>query len=67
MDEKKPTPDFQKKAVKKYLSKFADMKIRVEPQWRETVQSHAKDMGESTSAFMKRAIEETMERDKSNM
>lgn len=52
------------KANKKYLSKFADFKVRVLPEERDTIQAHAKIMGESTSAFVKRAIWETMEHDK---
>lgn len=40
------------------------LKIRVLPEQRDEIQAHAKTMGESTTAFMKRAIVETMERDK---
>ena len=57
------TSDAQLRATKKYLSKFADIKIRVEPEWRDTIQAHANAVGESTSAFIKRAITETMARD----
>lgn len=64
MEEKNTTPEYQLKATKKYLSKFSDMKIRVAPEWRNEVNEHAKSMGESTSTFIKRAINEAMERDK---
>ena len=57
------TSDAQLRATKKYLSKFADIKIRVEPEWRDTIQAHANAVGESTSAFIKSAITETMARD----
>ena len=59
------TSEAQLKATKKYLSKFADLKIRVTPEFREVVQEHAKAFDESTSAFIKRAIVETMDRDQS--
>ena len=52
------------KANKKYLSKFADFKVRVLPEERDAIQAHAKTMGESTSTFVKRAIWEAIERDK---
>ena len=57
------TPESQLKAAKKYLSKFVDIKIRVEPEQRDVIQAHAEAVGESMSSFIKRAIAETMERD----
>ena len=63
MAEQLKTPVSQLNATKKYLSKFADIKIRVEPEWRDAIQAHAVSVGESTSAFIKRAITETMARD----
>ena len=62
-ERKNKTSDSQKKAVKKYLSKFVDVKIRVTAEDREQIQSHAIMMGESMASFIKRAISETMERD----
>ena len=44
----------RKAANKRYIDKF----VRTE------VQQHAQEMGESTTAFINRAIDETMERDK---
>ena len=61
---KNKTSDSQKKAVKKYLSKFVDVKIRVTAEDREQIQSHAIMMGESMASFIKRAISETMDRDR---
>ena len=40
-ERKNKTSDSQKKAVKKYLSKFVDVKIRVTAEDREQIQSHA--------------------------
>ena len=60
------SPASQLKATKKYLSKFADIKIRVEPEQRDIIQAHADSLGESMSAFIKRAIAETMARDQAS-
>lgn len=57
----------QKKAIKKYLSKFVDVKIRVTAEEREKIQLHADSTGESMSAFIKRSISETMERDRASI
>ena len=61
---KKQDIGFPKKAVKKYLSKFVDVKIRVTAEDREQIQYHAIMMGESMASFIKRAISETMDRDR---
>lgn len=53
----------QAKANKKYLEKFADVKVRMTPDERETIKNHAQSRGESVNGFIKRAISETMERD----
>lgn len=54
----------QKRAQKKYMEKFVEVKVRMTPEQRCTVQAHAQRMGESTTVFINRAISETMERDK---
>ena len=64
MPDKKPLSEARKKANAKYLSKFAEMRIRLEPDYYEEIKRHAESMGESCAAFAKRAIAETMERDK---
>ena len=64
MPDKKPLTEARKKSINKYLSKFAEMRIRFEPSYYEEIKRHAEAMGESGSAFAKRAIAETMERDK---
>lgn len=53
----------RKKANEKYNSKFHEVKIRMTPERHEEVKKHARDNGESTSAFINRAIDEAMERD----
>ncbi len=61
------TPEYQKKAVKKYLAKFKEVKLRFLPEEHEAIVAHAKAMGDkSTAAFIARAIHETMERDLEN-
>lgn len=54
----------QAKAAKKYLKESVeDIRIRVPKGDKAKVQEHAVSMGESTNAFVVRAIKETMERD----
>lgn len=64
MPNKKPLSEARKKSNAKYLSKFAEMRIRLEPDYYEEIKRHAESVGESGAAFAKRAIAETMERDK---
>lgn len=54
----------QKRAQKKYMEKYVEIKVRMTPDEREIVKNHAAGMGESTTAFISRAIAEAMERDK---
>ena len=56
----------QLRASKKYHEKFDDLRIRVPGGEKANIDAHAKSMGESTNSFVRRAIEETMERDKSS-
>ena len=59
------TPDYQIKAVKKYQDKFKFFKIAALPEEHDAIVAHAKAMGDrSTTAFILRAIRETMEREK---
>lgn len=55
----------QKKAQQKYMEKFSVARVRMERGKYETVQYHAQARGESVNGFINRAIQETMERDKS--
>ncbi len=63
MAEHKPKTDAQKRAQKAYMSKFVEVKVRMTPERRTAVQAHARAQGESTTAFINRAIDETMQRD----
>lgn len=63
MAEHKPKTDAQKRAQKAYMSKFVEVKVRMTPERRTTVQEHAAAQGESTTAFINRAITEAIERD----
>ena len=54
----------QLRASKKYRQKYEYLQARVTPAEKETVTAHADAMGESLNAFMRRAITETIDRDK---
>lgn len=54
----------QKRAHNNYIKKFSRIEIRVEKGEAEQIQTHAAAHGESVNGFIKRAIQETMERDK---
>lgn len=53
----------QKRAQKKYMEKFVEIKVRVTPEKRTAIQEHAQSMGESATTFINRAIDHEMERD----
>ena len=55
--------DSQAKAHKKYMENFVEVKVRMTPEKRAVVQKHAADRNESTTRFINRAIDETMDRD----
>ena len=68
-DEKKSTytgyTESRKKANEKYLKESVeDIRIRVPKGDKAKVQEHAATMGESTNAFVVRAITEAMNRDR---
>lgn len=54
----------QAKAHKKYMEGVATIQVRMTADRREEIKAHAESMGESVNAFVNRAIEEAMERDK---
>lgn len=55
----------QQKAVGKYMKlNYDEIKTRVPKGQKESIQAHAAAQGESLNAFVNRAIEETMQRDK---
>lgn len=53
----------RKRANEKYNAKFHEVKVRMSPERHEMVKQHATDHGESTSAFINRAIDEQISRD----
>jgi len=54
----------QQKAVNKYISNNYDrINLTVPKGRKKDIEAHAAQMGESTNAFVKRAIDETMEAD----
>lgn len=67
MEKKRELTAEQRAAIaeskKRYLTQFADFKIRITPEERNKIQTHASAKGESMAAFVRRAIWETIERD----
>lgn len=53
----------QAEAHKRYMKDFVEIKVRMTADKRTIVQEHAANMGESATAFINRAIDETMKRD----
>jgi oligoribonuclease (3'-5' exoribonuclease) len=58
----------RKEANERYLAKMDEIRIRMskESGLKEAIQAHADTMGESVQAFIIRAIQEAMEREKQN-
>ena len=59
-----PQTEAQLRASRKYHEKFDNVRIRVPSGEKEAIDEHAAFMGESTNTFVRRAIAETMSRDK---
>lgn len=55
--------EVSKAATNKYRAKFSMLQIRVQQEERDRIAEHAASRGESMTAFIKRAVRETMERD----
>ena len=53
----------RKEANARYNSKFVEVKVRMTSERRSDVQEHAANMNESATAFINRAIDETIARD----
>ena len=53
----------QAEAHKRYMENFVEIKVRMTTEKRSKVQEHAADMGESATAFINRAIDETIVHD----
>ena len=60
---KKAKTEAEIRAQKKYMERFCEVKVRMTTERRSIVQQHAANMDESTTAFINRAIDETMEQD----
>lgn len=59
-----PASKAQQKAVAKYMkNNYDELKIRVPKGEKDKIKAHAETKGESVNGFVKRAIDETMERD----
>ena len=59
-----PISKANQKAVAKYMkANYDDIKVRTPKGKRETIKAHAEARGESTNAFINRAIDEAIERD----
>ena len=54
----------QKKSQRDYMSKQDLFQIRMEKGKKEIINAHAEAQGESANAFINRAIDEAMERDR---
>lgn len=60
-----PISKAQQRAVSKYVKKmYEDVRFRVTKGKRAVIQAHAQSQGESVNAFLNRAVDETMERDR---
>ena len=53
----------QKRAQKAYMNKFVRVEIRLTADKRDAIKAHSEARGESVNGFIKRAIDEAMERD----
>lgn len=57
--------DSQKRAVAKYnAANYDRIELRVEKGKKDIIKAHAEKRGESVNAFINRAIDEAMEREK---
>lgn len=59
-----PASKAQQRAVAKYMkNNYDEIKIRIAKGEKDIIKAHAESQGESVNGFIKRAIDETMERD----
>ena len=59
-----PLTEAKKRANEKYLAKLVQIVFRVRKEDKERILQHADTQGESLNAFITRAVNETIERDK---
>ena len=50
-------------AQRRYMAQKATIQVVTTPEHREAIKAHAEARGESVNSFIKRAIDEAMERD----
>lgn len=66
LEKKTRYTEAQKRASEKYLKESVeDIRIRVPKGQKEIIKTHAETLGESMNQFVIRAINETIERDRS--
>ena len=63
MSDRKSKTEAQIRAQKKYMENFVEIKVRMTPEKRSVIQKYAASRGESTTAFINRPIDETMNLD----
>ena len=63
MDEQRQVSEAQKRAHRKYMERFVEIKVRVTPEKRAAIQEHAQAMGESATTFINRAIDNQIAQD----
>ena len=61
-----PMTEAQRRAREKWLEKIEEVKFRVPKEKKELIRTHAAQQGESVNAFLNRAVDETIKRDKEN-
>lgn len=59
-----PKSKEQQEAQRKYMSKMARIGLTMTPEKKQRIQDHADRHGESVNAFINRAIDEAIEREK---
>ena len=64
MEEQKAVSEAQKRAHRKYMEKYVEIKVRVTPEKRTAIQEHAQTMGESATSFINRAIDHQISYDR---
>ncbi len=56
----------QRKARDKWNAKYTELKLRVSPEKKAEIHSHATAQGESVNAFLTRAVEQAIAQDKAS-
>ena len=59
-----PISDARRRANDKWRSKFVEVRFRVTQDKKEIIQQHAAQQGESVNAFINRAVDEAIKKDK---